>query len=103
MDTQTLYAVAAAAGVADGRLSALIAILDEHHLLVDATTDRAWLSPIDEPRRDLLRTDAAAVAAAYGLAGDGYDRVAARSSQHVVISGSTPEGRTPVRAIASIK
>ncbi len=92
MDTQTLYAVAAAAGVADGRLSALIAILDEHHLLVDATTDRAWLSPIDEPRRDLLRTDAAAVAAAYGLAGDGYDRVAARSSQHVVISG---EGDVP--------
>ena len=55
MDIQTLYAVAAAAGVAAGRVSALIATLNEHHLLVDAATDRAWLSPIDEPRRHLLR------------------------------------------------
>lgn len=92
LDIQTLYAVAAVAGVAAGRLSALIATLDEHHLLVDTATDRARLSPIDEPRRHLLRADANAVAAAYGLAGDGYDHVAARSTQHVVISG---EGDLP--------
>jgi len=92
LDISTLYAVAAAAGVAAGRLSALIAALDEHHLLVDTTTDRACLSPIDEPRRHLLRPDAHAVAAAYGLGGDGFDRVAARSTQHVVISG---EGDLP--------
>ena len=92
LDIQTLYAVSAAAGVAAGRLSALIATLDEHHLLVDTATDRAWLSPIDEPRRHLLRADASALAAAYGLAGDGFDHVAARSAQHVVISG---EGDLP--------
>jgi hypothetical protein len=92
LDIQTLYAVAAAAGVAAGRLSALMAALSEHHLLVDTTTDRAALSPIDEPRRHLLRPNASAVAAAYGLAGDGYDHVAARSTQHVVISG---EGDLP--------
>lgn len=91
-DIQTLYAVAAAAGVAAGRLSALIAALDEHHLLVETTTDRACLSPIDEPRRQLLGRNATAVAAAYGLAGDGYDHVAARSTQHVVVSG---EGDLP--------
>lgn len=89
---QSLYAVAAAAGVAAGRLSALIATLDEHHLLVDAVTDRASLSPIDEPRRHLLQPGAAAVAAAYGLSGDGLDRVAARSAQHVVIDA---EGDLP--------
>jgi hypothetical protein len=92
MDIQMLYAVAAAAGVAAGRLSALIAALSEHHLLVDNTSDRAHLSSIDEPRRHLLSPDASAVAAAYGLAGDGYDHVAARSTQHVVISG---EGDLP--------
>jgi hypothetical protein len=91
-DIQTLYAVAATTGVAAGRLSALIAALDEHHLLVEATTNRACLSPIDEPRRHLLRQNAVAVAAAYGLGGDGFDRVAARSTQHVVVSG---EGDLP--------
>ena len=92
MDIATLYAVSAAAGVAAGRVSALIATLSEHHLLVDTATDRAWLSPIDEPRRHLLRPDATAIAAAYGLTGDGYDHVAARSTRHVVISG---EGNLP--------
>jgi hypothetical protein len=92
LDITSLYAVSAAAGVTSGRLSALIAALTEHHLLVDITTDRACLSPIDEPRRRLLRPDASAVAAAYGLAGDGYDHVTARSTQHVVISG---EGDLP--------
>lgn len=92
MDTHTLYAGAAAAGVAAGRLTALIATLDEHHLLVDAATDRACLSPIDEPRRHLLQPDAMAVAAAYGLSGDGFAPVAARSTQHVVISA---EGDLP--------
>ena len=91
-DIITLYAGAAAAGVAAGRLSALIATLDDHHLLVDAATDRACLSPIDEPRRHLLQPDAMAVAAAYGLSGDGFDRVAARSNQHVVINA---EGDLP--------
>ena len=47
LDIQTLYAVAAAAGVAAGWLSAVIATLDEHHLLIDTATDRALrLSPI---------------------------------------------------------
>jgi len=92
LDIHTLYAGAAAAGVAAGRLSALIATLDEHHLLIDADTDRACLSRIDEPRRHLLQPDATAVAAAYGLSGDGFDRVAARSTQHVVISA---EGDLP--------
>src|SRR5450759_2791503 len=86
LDTRTLYASAAAAGVDAGRLSALIATLDEPRLLVHATTDRAHLSPIDEPRRRLLQSDAAAVAAAYGLAGDGFDPVAASSGQQVGIS-----------------
>ena len=90
LDIRTLYSVAAAAGVAAGRLTGLIATLDEHHLLVDSAadiTDRTGLSAIDEPRRHLLGPDARALAAAYGLAGEGYDRVAARSTQHVVISG----------------
>lgn len=87
MDIQTLYAVSAAAGVTSGRLSALIATLEEHRLLVGEATDRAALASVDEPRRRLLRPDAAAVAAAYDLAGDGYGQVAARSTQHVVISG----------------
>ena len=93
-DTQTLYAVAADAGVAADRVSALIATLSEHHLLVDAATDRVWLSPIDEPRRHPFQPEvtAMAIAAAYGLAGDGFDCVAARSTQHVVISG---EGDLP--------
>ena len=96
MDIQTLYAVAAATGVAAGRLSALLATLDAHHLLVETATDRAWLSAISEPWPQPPRSDpaalAAAVAAAYELVGDGYDYVAARSTQHVVISG---EGDLP--------
>lgn len=92
LDTRDLYAAAAAAGVADSRVSALITTLSEHHLLVEITPDRARLSPIDEPRRHLLARDARAVAAAYGLPGDGYHHVAARSAQHVVISG---EGDLP--------
>ena len=87
LDIRTLYAVAATSGVPAGRVSALIAALDEHHLLVKSAADRAWLSPVDEPRRHLLSGDARAVAAAYGLAGDGYHHVAARSTHHVVITG----------------
>ncbi|HYO20018.1 MAG TPA: hypothetical protein VES02_15275 [Dermatophilaceae bacterium] len=94
MDIPTLYAVATAAGVAGDRLSSLIATLDEHHLLLETTTDRAWLSRIDQPRRHPLRPDATAVAiaAAYDLPGDGVDYVASRSTQHVVIGG---EGDLP--------
>lgn len=92
LDIHALYAAAATTGVAAGRLSALLATLDEHHLLVDSATDRASLSPIGEPRRRLLQSDATALAAAYGLSGDGVDRIAARSTQHVVISG---EGDLP--------
>ena len=87
LDIRALYAAAAAAGVAGSRVSALIETLDAHHLLVDATTDRACLSLIDEPRRHLLGHDARAVAAAYGVPGDGYNQVAARSTRHVVITG----------------
>ncbi len=92
LDIQTLYATATATGVAGSRLSAMIATLDEHRLLVDATTQGAGLTQIDEPRRHLLSQDARAVAAAYGLPGDGYHHVAARSTQHVVITG---EGDLP--------
>ena len=93
MDIRTLYAVAAVAGIAAGRMSALIAVLDEDHLLVETTTDRSSaLVPIDEPRRHLLSRDARAVAEAYDLPGDGYRHVTARSTQHVVISG---EGDLP--------
>jgi len=92
LDVSALYAVAAGAGVTADRLSALIAALEEHHLLVEAPADRARLSPIDEPRRRLLGADARAVAEAYGLPGDGFDHVAARSAQHVVIAG---EGELP--------
>jgi hypothetical protein len=100
MDLRTLYAAASASGVAADRVSALIATLDEHHLLVDAATDRAWPSPIEEPTRHPLRPDAAAtaIAAAYRLADDGFDYVAARASQHVVISG---EGDLP-RSLADL-
>ncbi|MEO6143260.1 MAG: hypothetical protein ABIP19_04705 [Dermatophilaceae bacterium] len=92
LDIRSLYAVAADAGIAAGRMSALIAALDEHHLLVGTTTDRACLAPVDEPRRHLLRQDARAVAEAYGLSGDGSEQVAARSRRHVLISG---EGDLP--------
>jgi hypothetical protein len=94
MDTQTLYAAAAAAGVTADRVSALIATLDDHHLLVETATDRAWPSQINQPPMHLLRPDSTAIAisAAYGLAGDGFDCLAARASQHVVISG---EGDLP--------
>ena len=93
-DIPTLYAVAMAAGVAADRLSSLIATLDEHHLLLETTTDRAWLSRIHQPQRHPLRADATAVAiaAAYDLPGDGVDYVASRSTQHVVIGG---EGDLP--------
>jgi hypothetical protein len=93
-DLQALHIVAAAAGVAADRVCALIATLNEHHLLVDTATDRTWLSPVDGPGRHPLRTDetAVAIAAGYRLAGDGLDYVAARSTQHVVISG---EGDLP--------
>jgi len=112
MDIKTLYAVSAAAGVSAGRVSALIATLHEHHLLVDSplsdsklvgsklvgsqqsenqlvdrATGRARLYPMGERRDYLLRPDASAIAAAYNLSGDGYHRVAARSTRHVVISG----------------
>jgi hypothetical protein len=94
MDIPTLYAVATAAGVAADRLSSLITTLHEHHLLVETTTDRAWLSPVGAPRRHLLRPEATAIAiaAAYDLPGDGVDYVASRSTQHVVIGG---EGDLP--------
>jgi hypothetical protein len=94
MDIPTLYAVAEASGVGQDRVSALIATLSEHRLLIETVTDRAWLSPMDRPRRHPLDPDttASAIAAAYDLAGDGLDYVAARARQHVVISG---EGDLP--------
>lgn len=92
MDVRTLYAVAAAAGITAGRVSALIATLRDHDLLVDVVADQARLPPIGAPGRHRLRPDATAIAAAYGLTGDGYGHVAARLSRHVVISG---EGDLP--------
>jgi hypothetical protein len=94
MDSATLYAVAGAAGVAPDRASALIQTLSDHHLLVDTATDRAWLSEVRGQKHRPLRPDVTAMAltAAYGLPGDGFDRIAARSTQHVVISG---EGDLP--------
>src|SRR5450631_4832727 len=69
LDTNSLYAAAAAAGVDAERVSELITILNEHHLLVD--TDRAWLSSVGGPPRHPRRPDttAIAIAAAYGLPG----------------------------------
>ena len=92
LDVRALYAAAAAAGITASRVSALIAALDQHQLLVEHTTNRTRVSPVDEPRPHLLSQDAQAVAAAYGLPGDGYHHVAARSTQHVVITG---EGGLP--------
>jgi hypothetical protein len=95
LDIQGLTAVAADAGVVADRVSELLTTLNEHHLLIDTATDPASVSPsspsspIDHPLRHLLRPDttAMAIVAAYDLAGDGFDYVAARSTQHVVISG----------------
>ena len=92
LDMRGVYAEAAGTGVTPSRVSALIAALDQHHLLVELTTDRTCVSPVDEKRRHLLSQDAQAVAAAYGLPGDGYHHLAARSTQHVVITG---EGDLP--------
>jgi len=94
MDIKTLYAVAAAAGVAPDRASELIATLDEHHLLVDTAADLVRPSPIDRARHHPPRPDATAVAiaAAYRLPDDGFHLAAARSTQHVVVSG---EGELP--------
>lgn len=92
MDVRALHGVAAAAGISAGRVSALIAALQEHQLLVDVTDRAAWPTPVREPRRLLLRPDAAAIAAAYRLPGDGHDHVAARLTRHVVVSG---EGDLP--------
>lgn len=99
-DTQTVYAVAGAAGVAADRVSALIATLADHHLLVETPSDRAWLSLVKgQPRRaELTTATAAAITAAYVLPGDGFDLIAARSAQHVVISG---EGDLP-QALADL-
>jgi hypothetical protein len=93
LDLCALYAVAASAGIAAERLSALIATLNEHHLLVEPLTN-ARLYPIGEALRqpEQPATTAMTIAAAYGLAGDGFDHVAARSTQHVVIGG---EGDLP--------
>ena len=100
MDTQTVYAVAAAAGVPADRVSALIATLTEHHLLVETPSDRAWLSLVKGQPRQPQRTTATAeaITAAYVLPGDGFDLIAARSAQHVVISG---EGDLP-QALAEL-
>jgi len=106
MDIQTLYAVAAAAGVTSDRICELMDTLQQHRLLVDLSTDRAWLSPIDpplgHPRPYPMRPEgaaaAAAIVAAYSLPGDGFDHLAARSTQHVVISG---DGDLP-RALADL-
>jgi hypothetical protein len=102
MDIQTLYAVAEASGVTPDRVSALIATLSEHRLLIETVTDRAWLSPMDRPRRHPLHpaTTANAIVAGYGLAGDGLDLVAARATQHVVISG---EGDLPCALADSLR
>src|SRR5450631_2130731 len=69
LDTKSLYAAAAASGVDAERVSELITVLNEHHLLVD--TDRAWLSSVGGPPRHPRRPDttAIAIAAAYGLPG----------------------------------
>jgi len=93
-DTAALYAAAGVAGVAADRVSALIETLSEHHLLVDTASDRAWLSTVRAQRPRPLQPDATAMAlsAAYDLPGDGFDHLAARSTQHVVISG---EGDLP--------
>ncbi|MDQ1537405.1 MAG: hypothetical protein QOE58_1798 [Actinomycetota bacterium] len=110
MDIQTLYAVAAAAGVAYDRVCELMDTLQQHRLLVDLSTDRAWSSPIDQPlghplphplghpRRPGATAAAAAIVAAYSLTGDGFDHLTARSTQHVAISG---DGDLP-RALADL-
>ncbi len=95
-DLRALHARAAEAGVSADRVSALIAALVDHRLLIDTATDRAWLSPHDGTRcrpddtlRQPARPDltAMAISAAYHLASDGLDYLSARSTQHVLISG----------------
>lgn len=98
LDLPALYAAAASSGVDGTRVAALLGTLREHHLLLDAPTDRAVLAGLDEPRRSDLRPDADALAAAYHLPGDGFRHVAARAEQHVVIGG---EGSLP-RVLAAL-
>lgn len=74
------------------RLSRVIDVLADHHLLIEQPTPLAALRGLT-PRRILgFRPDAGARSCAYGLGGDGYTLLRRRSRLRVLIDG---EGRLP--------
>lgn len=87
-DSPQLYAAATGAGIARNRLDQILAELRSRHLLVDDPTDRAHRTSLLDASRPTLDPDADALAVAYQMAGDGYDPLAARRTQHVVIDGA---------------
>jgi len=86
-DRHDLYAAACHAGISSERVTSLLEVLRARCLLLESPTDRAALAHLGDPWRELLGPDAAALAAAYGLDGDGYSHLMARRRQHVVVSG----------------
>ncbi len=79
---------ARAAGIPSERWDALVRHLETSGVLVTAPTDRAWLAQLPGPWRDLLASDAATLAVAYGGSSDAVSTVCARRRQRVVVCGA---------------